>query len=345
VTANVFVGTLEDAKLYQCLNDKECSRNTLSLSFNVQFIVYVVALVNTFGWVVFLLLGGCGMWSLPIELIKTFVYRPKRLKSEEFILLKDQVMRKTEKMIELGNKIQEAKDEGKFKGKKNQQLLKDFRESTLALEDHWEVIQTSFYQGGGKIILPYCYLLLGIICVLLSGIWILQLILWLVIPRGYNFGFLNYVLYYSDFIFEFLPFIGTILYCLFVIYLIVCIIAGAMKIARQIPFLSVHPLKPGDTMMNSLLFNAGLFLVASLTISQFAADAFSQYISSTVLDTMYNGVIKNLFLLNYFYLVINYILLAFGIFGMILSVIFARNKTKDEKQLEAVITKLLADNK
>ena len=50
--------------------------------------------------------------------------------------------------------------------------------------------------------------------------------------------------------------------------------------------------------MNSLLFNAGLFLVASLTISQFAADAFSQYISSTVLDTMYNGVIKNLFLLN-----------------------------------------------
>lgn len=341
VTSNVWRNSIDEARLVRCNNDKDCLITSNIISFNVQFIVYVIGLFNTFGWMVFLILGGCGMSTLPIELIKSFIYRPKRLRSDEFLIIKDQVMRKTEKMIELGTKIQEAKEEGRFNGRKNYLLLKDFKEATLALEDHWNTVQTSFYKGGGQIILPFIYLFLGVISCLISIIWLIQIISWLVIPQGYNFGMLNYVLYYSDFIFEFLPFIGSILYTFFTVYLIICVIAGSIKIAKTIPLFTVHPLQPHNTLMNSLLFNTGLFLIAAITVTQFSADAFSQYISSSVLDVMYNSVIKNLFILNYFYLVINYFFLGFVVLGVVLSFIFIKERTKDEKQLEQAIQKIL----
>lgn len=45
--------------------------------------------------------------------------------------------------------------------------------------------------------------------------------------------------------------------------------------------------RPGETMMNSLLFNAALFLVSSITVNQFVTDAFSGYASSTAISGEY----------------------------------------------------------
>jgi hypothetical protein len=43
----------------------------------------MVGLINTLGWVIFLVLGGCGITSLPLDCIKQFVQRPKKIKADE----------------------------------------------------------------------------------------------------------------------------------------------------------------------------------------------------------------------------------------------------------------------
>jgi hypothetical protein len=63
---------------------------------------------------------------LPIECIKSFVFRPKRLRSEEFIVLKERIMERSERMIELGEKLKELHEDKKIKATQIK-ILSDFR--------------------------------------------------------------------------------------------------------------------------------------------------------------------------------------------------------------------------
>jgi C4-dicarboxylate transporter len=97
--------------------------------------------------------------------------------------------------------------------------------------------------------------------------------------------------------------------------------------------------------MNSLLFNSGLILLSSLTVTQFVADAFSQYISTSSLDVMFRSMIKHLFILEYFYqYFVNYAILVFAALGFVFSIIaifIPKWKTKDETKLEEIMHRLL----
>lgn len=92
---------------------------------------------------------------------------------------------------------------------------------------------------------------------------------------------------------------GTIAYGLFSFYLLWCVIKGNFKFGLRIPFIfSIHPMKyffffinsiyniyfflrVGETLMSSFLFNTLLLLVASITVVQFCANAFSAYNNNT----------------------------------------------------------------
>jgi len=41
--------------------------------------VYAIALISLIGWVLLVVFGGCGLFSLPIDLILDFAYRPRKL--------------------------------------------------------------------------------------------------------------------------------------------------------------------------------------------------------------------------------------------------------------------------
>eukprot|EP01080_Neovahlkampfia_damariscottae_P002692 gene2692-3888_t len=336
VTA-VYSSSLEQAMVYQCESRAVCPQGGQTYQFKVQFVVYMIGLVNTIGWVVFLVLGGFGITTLPLECIKAFVKRPKRIRADDYHALRVKIQEKTEKMIELGERIQDGQDHGTLKGAKYRQLMKDFKASTLQIEEEWDVINKSFYLGGGSVILPILKLIGGILLFPISLIWLLHIFSWLVLPiatPGIQFGFLNYVLKYSDFLSDQVPFIGSFLYAFFSIYWIFCIIAAATRISELIPIFVVHQMIPHKTTMNSLLFNSGLILLSSLTVTQFVADAFSQYISTSSLDVMYRSVIKNLFILEYFYrYFVNYAILVFAALGFVASCIaifIPRWKTKNE---------------
>lgn len=59
---------------------------------------------------------------------------------------------------------------------------------------------------------------------------------------------------------------------------------------------------------------------------------------------LFRALIMNLFVIRWLYTYFfNYAILFFFLIGLILSIIFFKNKTKNEKELEAVIQKILTN--
>ena len=72
------------------------------------------------------------------------------------------------------------------------------------------------------------------------------------------------------------------MYALFSLYLLFCVIKGNFKFGLRIPFLfAIHPMKVGDTMMSSFMFNVMLLLLSSVTVVGLCATAFSVYANMT----------------------------------------------------------------
>ena len=55
----------------------QVSKTSTTVDINVSFATYMFALTGWVGWFFFVVFGGIGLASLPIDLLKVFVYRPK----------------------------------------------------------------------------------------------------------------------------------------------------------------------------------------------------------------------------------------------------------------------------
>jgi len=73
-------------------------------------------------------------------------------------------------------------------------------------------------------------------------------------------------------------------------------------------------MKPNETLMSSMLVNTLLILVASVAATQLCADSFSEYARITIINTIFNVLVKNLRGLYWFWYSIRWILI--GIAGL-----------------------------
>src|SRR5687767_5606002 len=109
----------------------------------ISLIIYVLALTNMVGYLVFIICGGWGLTALPVQLIKNFIFKPRRIHADEFARQKIAIMNKSEKLIELGQKLQEAQERGRLK-RSEIRIFKDFKEATYRLESDWNILHQSF---------------------------------------------------------------------------------------------------------------------------------------------------------------------------------------------------------
>ncbi|KAL0477771.1 LIMR family protein [Acrasis kona] len=316
------------------------------LEIQVSFIVYALAVINVLGYFILVVNGGWGLTALPVQLFKDFLNRPKRIHHEEFSRQKEVVINKSEKLIEIGRALQDAQENGKLK-RGEIKLLKDFKEASVTLEKDWDVLHTSFYQGGGSIVLPYIWLILSFVCSCISIVWIIHIILYMTVPghptnvtAGPINPCLNSVFLFLDKATSEFPFFGALVYLLFTFYLLVCVMVGTTYISRLIPFLAVHPMKRRDTLMNSLLFNVGTMLLGSTAVNQFSTVAFSGYARGTSVDALFVTGISSIKYLSYYFLVTPYAILLFAAIGFVMTFICWRERTKNEKDLEATLARL-----
>lgn len=310
----------------------------------ISIVIYIVALLALLGYVALVFCGGCGMWALPIGCCKAFKdnFAPGRLRTSEFITQKLAVQQRAQKMLEIGQKLQELQDEGKLNAK-HITLFQNFRQATYQLQHDWEIIHKNFQPGGyidggiggkalGKatvvnnsVILPFIYLAFGIISMIVTLVWIAHIIVYMALEPipyiGWSWGGLNIIFSYLDFPTAGFPIIGGFLYFVFMAHLLLAVIAGAALITSKIPLFAVHPIRFNDTMLNSLLFNVGLFLLASVAVNQFCVRAFGQYANNTSLEAIFGSSIRNMKIIKYFYIAYVYLFFVFIFIGLLLSLL------------------------
>merc|ERR1712048_540423 len=188
-----------------------------------------------------------------------------------------------------GQKIEQEKRH-QSKSRKNVRIFNNFKKAVYFLEYDWEKLQEA-HKGGGNPLKYWGYLLLGIICAILSFMWFLHVVLFMFLSPKRAIPFLNTMFVELDQSFAFL---GTVLYGSFAFYLMWATIKGNMQIGLRFFFFTIHPMKLGATMMNSFLFNVALILLCSVPIVQFCTTAFAQYAHDTAVENIFGVQITHL---------------------------------------------------
>jgi LMBR1 domain-containing protein 1 len=83
------------------------------------------------------------------------------------------------------------------------------------------------------------------------------------------------------------PLFGTLSYGIFAFYLLFCVLKGCLKFGLRCFCMSIHPMRIGNTMMNSMLFNVWMLLLTAVAIVQFSSSAFSTYARLTAVDMLF----------------------------------------------------------
>ena len=69
-------------------------------------------------------------------------------------------------------------------------------------------------------------------------------------------------------------------------------IKGCTKVGLHLLVYTVHPMRPGATMMSSMLFNTALVLLATNAIIQFCAQAFVLYSVETAIQSIWGDQVR-----------------------------------------------------
>ena len=76
------------------------------LFYSVDFLDYATRLFSWLGWFLFVLWGGIGLVSLPVDYILVYIYRPIPLDARELADLRLSVQRRTAELLDLGRQLQ-----------------------------------------------------------------------------------------------------------------------------------------------------------------------------------------------------------------------------------------------
>lgn len=296
-----------------------------NIELRVNIIVYAMAILTFFSWIIFALFGGIGLASVPLDFFRTFSKRPKTLRRGDVEDRKNILFEEVEQLKKLGNEVKNlelngahkkfffSKDKREYNRKKN-----EFVSRFALVKEEYDILNKNNYlEASFSVVFYYLLIPLGILSSILTILWIIQFCCsyFYIYKTDFRPGypFLSYMLiFFHDHDVSFLSFI---FFSILTLYLLFCIIKGNFQFGVKIFCCwQVHPMEKGKTYMNSFLFNISLILLGSMAITQFVSDCLSDYVAFTDVDTLFNTLIKNLKFFKYFYKyhVFQYIL--FGIF-------------------------------
>jgi len=300
-----------------CQNDN-CALTVIDTTLDIQvsFLIYLISGMAFFGQICFVVFGGIGFYALPVELVNMYRFRPNPINKQEYIRRKVNIGDRAERLIKLGQSYETKRPSNKE--------FNMFNQTVWLLDEEFRNTEIAYKDRGGSIILYYIAFVLGIIGFGLSTTWILHIIIWNL--ADYNL-FLNDVFNGLDGV---LSFLGVVVFGIFSFWLLWCVIVGNFKFGIRIPFLfKLHPMKLGQTLMSSFLFNTGLILLTSVAITQFLTVSFDAYARLTQINVIFKEAISNLRILKYFWFYSTYVLLGFALLGLVYFVL----KPKDKSQV------------
>ena len=263
-------------------------------------------------WLLFILFGGIGLAALPLDFFYDFCNRPKHLKGSEIKERKQILLENCEDLRLLCRDVKEMENKGYNKKvffssdrREYNRKLNELKAGVLLADKEFNFLDfANQINQKGSCALCFYYLLipLGIICLIITGLWILQFFFSFIYTENGRpkIQFISYfLLYLEDHNVAFLSFFFFALFCL---YLLFCTMKGNIKFGLRIfIFSAVHPMKKDETYMNSFLFNVSLILISSVSVTQFCSNAFSDYVTFTDIDLIFGVQIKYLRFFVFFY--------------------------------------------
>jgi LMBR1 domain-containing protein 1 len=215
-----------------------CSFKKTTVSMNVTFIIYLAAIMSFVGWFIFSIYVGIGFVALPMDCFNSFIHRPKLMGVSEARAQRKVLLNRSQELMKIGESIagefidyndeNHSKKERKKRKKIDSQEMNRFRALVDLLERDLEAFQLADPQNYRQYynpLVPYFKLMFGIISVILTLVWLIQIILYMIFSPPL-YGFLNIYLFLFD---TWFPLFGTSTITIFGLYLLLAVAKGNFK--------------------------------------------------------------------------------------------------------------------
>jgi len=319
------INQLEDIN-QQDLNTNADIVNKGQISVRVQLSIptFFIGLMTFIGWFFFVLFGGVGMPSMPLDFILAYVNRPRHMDAVEFAEAQQSIRERVNELVDIGELVKIEREERngvantnnagggffqRFKGgggggmtraerKEESRTLKEFKKAVYLLEKDVEDLKAcSDNFDSYNPIIPFIKLLLGIISGLLTLLWILQICIYM-LPKNPKIPFLNT---YLDFWRKYFPLFGVLTIAAFSLYALFGAIKGCFKCGIRFMFIQLYPMEYNKTYMSSFLFNLGLILMCTAPVVQLSTEAFGLYSANTAASQIFLNQIQYLTFFQWFF--------------------------------------------
>eukprot|EP00978_Attheya_sp_CCMP212_P001739 scaffold3574_cov49-Attheya_sp.AAC.3 len=312
------MGTADLGVLNQVQKDDELQSIVLQVNIGT-FLAGFMAFV---GWFFFAVFGGIGLAALPLDLILTFVNRPRHMDAVEFAEAQQSIRERVNDLVTVGEELKLEIDgkEGEGEKKKSwfgggqtreeKKIMNEFRRAVFLLEKDVEDFQNcSANYNKTNPLIPFAALLFGIFAIIISICWVVQIAIY-VLPEEPIHPFLNTYFAWFD---NWFPLFGVLTVAIFATYLLFCAIKGCFKFGLRFLFFTLHPMEVNKTYMSSFMFNIGLVLLCALPVVQFCSTAFADYARYATVQQVFGTQIQYLQFFRYFWTnnIFVYILLSF----------------------------------
>jgi LMBR1 domain-containing protein 1 len=278
---------------------------------------FYAGLMSWAGWFLFALFGGIGMAALPLDLIMSYVNRPRHMDAIEFAEAQLSLRERTNELVDIGELIKIEREQKAAAGltigtwsafsldsdtrkgaRDEKQAILGFKQAVYLLEQDVEdfLAMSKNYEKYNPL-MPYIYFVLGICSSIISLFWLLHIIIY-VIPSKPLALFLNTYFLWFD---KFFPLFGVLSVALFTVYLLFSAVKGCFKFGVRFMFFQIHPMKVGKTYMSSFMFNVGLVLLCALPVVQFAQQAFADYAANSTIRQIMGVQVENLQFFSWFF--------------------------------------------
>jgi len=296
---------------------------------------------------------------VPLDLILAYTDRPRAIDEQTYQQRRRLLGQVAAALIGRGEELQ-GKDsdmsaQSGWRASRKKRAMRTeynrFKRDVLLVETEFERLKISKFMRGESIAVSIAKLVLGILCAILSILWVLQIIVCILIPQanpalkpelldGILAACENSGLY---------P-LGIALFSLFSMYLLVCVVKGCMKFGMRLFFLfSIHPMRHQGTPLNSILFNVELVLVTSAAVVQFTQVAFANYARLTDAEVIFSAQVKYMTFYSWFfeYNVFIYMLLGWFLLSLIYLLIRPRDtgELRFDKNADKKLAKIVGGGK
>ena len=173
---------------------------------------------------------------------------------------------------------------------------------------------------------------------IISIVWLLHIIVYMVIDPPPTIFLNSYFEMFDSTIFSFF---GTISVAIFSFYMLIVAIKGNFKLGLRFFIIPIHPMKYGDTLMNTFLFNVILVLFYSIPCVQFCTQAFQDYARLTDVDLIFGTQVRYLRGFRMFFAnnIFIYILLGWSLLCLLYLIIYPGNTKPKPKEIRKALEK------